>query len=334
MKRIAQHRRCLVASHDAGPRRTGNSAGACRSPFVREHGRMRPGNQNSKRIRGRGRKGPNPLSRTYESNGPDVKIRGTAHHVAEKYQQLARDAAASGDRVMSENYFQHAEHYLRIIAAAQQSMQQPVVLPRGDGHDDEPVQQPERPERQERAERSERGDRQERSERSERRERGGDGPSRPVMPVDAPQPFVEDMPVLKSTAETGGEGGSAKSQDDEDGDDDERGRRRARGTRGRGLRKARQSASPDDKSTDDKTSGEAGASEAETGSDGDKPAKSRARAAKAVNGAEDASADTPAKEAKGSEDKPAPKPRARRTRTAKTAEASETAGETPAPSDA
>ena len=94
---------------------------------------MRPGNQSNKRIRGRGRKGPNPLSRTYESNGPDVKIRGTAHHVAEKYQQLARDASAAGDRVMSENYLQHAEHYLRIIAAAQQSMHQPVVLRRGGG---------------------------------------------------------------------------------------------------------------------------------------------------------------------------------------------------------
>ena len=76
-------------------------------------------------MRGRSRgKGPNPLTRSYESNGPDVKVRGTAQHIAEKYGQLARDAQASGDPVAAENYFQHAEHYLRIIAGAQESMRQ------------------------------------------------------------------------------------------------------------------------------------------------------------------------------------------------------------------
>jgi len=71
-------------------------------------------------MRGRNRRGPNPLTRSYESNGPDVKIRGTAAHIAEKYVQLARDAHASGDPVAAESYLQHAEHYLRLIAAAQQ----------------------------------------------------------------------------------------------------------------------------------------------------------------------------------------------------------------------
>jgi hypothetical protein len=103
---------------------------------------MRPGQQN-KRGRGRGnnnnnnnnngggggnnnfnRKGGNPLTRTYDSSGPDVKIRGTAQHIAEKYAALARDAQSSGDRVMAENYLQHAEHYNRIIAAAQAHMQE------------------------------------------------------------------------------------------------------------------------------------------------------------------------------------------------------------------
>ncbi|WP_037435200.1 DUF4167 domain-containing protein, partial [Sinorhizobium fredii] len=95
---------------------------------------MRPGQQN-KRGRGRNnnngsnnnnnnsRKGSNPLTRTYDSSGPDVKIRGTAQHIAEKYSALARDAQSSGDRVMAENYLQHAEHYNRIIAAAQAQMQ-------------------------------------------------------------------------------------------------------------------------------------------------------------------------------------------------------------------
>jgi hypothetical protein len=76
-------------------------------------------NGQNKRMRGRNRRGHNPLTRVYESNGPDVKIRGTAHHIAEKYLQLARDAQASGDPVAGESYLQHAEHYFRLIAAAQ-----------------------------------------------------------------------------------------------------------------------------------------------------------------------------------------------------------------------
>lgn len=93
---------------------------------------MRPG-QSNKRSRGRGgRKGPSPLSRSYESNGPDVKIRGTAQHIADKYINLARDAQSSGDPVLSEAYFQHAEHFYRIVAAAQQQMNQPVNVKRAD----------------------------------------------------------------------------------------------------------------------------------------------------------------------------------------------------------
>src|SRR3974390_3543672 len=85
-------------------------------------------NGQNKRMRGRNRKGghhhQNPLSRMHESNGPDVKIRGTASHVAEKYLQLARDAQSSGDPIAAENYYQHAEHYFRLIAAAQEQLRQ------------------------------------------------------------------------------------------------------------------------------------------------------------------------------------------------------------------
>lgn len=81
-------------------------------------------NGQNKRMRGRNRKGQNPLTRVYESNGPDVKIRGTASHVAEKYVQLARDAQSSGDPVAAENYYQHAEHYFRLIAAVQEQFRQ------------------------------------------------------------------------------------------------------------------------------------------------------------------------------------------------------------------
>ena len=83
---------------------------------------MRPNNQNNtnrQRSRNGGRKHVNPLSRNFESNGPDVKVRGNAAHVAEKYLQLARDAQSSGDSVMAENYLQHAEHYFRVLRALQ-----------------------------------------------------------------------------------------------------------------------------------------------------------------------------------------------------------------------
>lgn len=111
---------------------------------------MRNGQQhhnNHKRMRGRNRRGGghNPLTRVYESNGPDVKIRGTAHHIAEKYLQLARDAQSGGDPVSAESYLQHAEHYFRLIAAAQQQMAQnnpnyqaqPIQRSDQDGGDDE-----------------------------------------------------------------------------------------------------------------------------------------------------------------------------------------------------
>ena len=104
---------------------------------------MRQGqsHQNKNRSRGRGgrNKGGNQSNRSLESNGPDVRIRGTAAHIAEKYTSLARDAqtASSADLVAAENYLQHAEHYNRLIAAAQaaQAAQAPV---RDNNRNDDP----------------------------------------------------------------------------------------------------------------------------------------------------------------------------------------------------
>ncbi len=96
---------------------------------------------NIKRMRGRNNRGGGgsggggpprhqsgnvPLNRNhvFDSNGPDLRIRGTAQQLFEKYLQLGRDATSSGDRVMAEGYFQHAEHYFRIINAMNQAAQQ------------------------------------------------------------------------------------------------------------------------------------------------------------------------------------------------------------------
>ena len=57
----------------------------------------------------------NPRVQTFDSNGPEVRIRGTAYQINEKYVTLARDAASAGDRVLAESYLQHAEHYQRFI---------------------------------------------------------------------------------------------------------------------------------------------------------------------------------------------------------------------------
>jgi hypothetical protein len=70
--------------------------------------------------------GHQPLNRNhvFDSNGPDVRLRGTAQQLFEKYLQLGRDATGAGDRVMAESYFQHAEHYFRILNAMSQAQQQ------------------------------------------------------------------------------------------------------------------------------------------------------------------------------------------------------------------
>jgi Domain of unknown function (DUF4167) len=99
---------------------------------------------------GGGGGGFNP-NRTFDSSGPEVKIRGSAAHVYEKYLQLARDANSSGDRVTAENYLQHAEHYFRIMAAqqaqaaqyaAQQAAQNPNRQPDGMQQQPQMGQQP------------------------------------------------------------------------------------------------------------------------------------------------------------------------------------------------
>ena len=89
---------------------------------------MKPGNNAKLRMRGRmnnGGKRHMPMrNQTYDSNGPDVRVRGNAHQVLEKYLALARDASSQGDRIAAENYYQHAEHYFRMINSQNQNQNQ------------------------------------------------------------------------------------------------------------------------------------------------------------------------------------------------------------------
>jgi hypothetical protein len=143
--------------------------------------RGRGGNNNNQN---QNRKGPNPLTRNYESNGPDVKIRGSAQQIAEKYTTLARDAQSSGDRVMAENYLQHAEHYNRIIMAALAQMPQQQMRDQrddddGDDDGDESLAPAQAEQPQQQSRQHHRGE-----ERSGERNDGT-----------GPQPVIEGMPA-------------------------------------------------------------------------------------------------------------------------------------------
>ena len=85
-----------------------------RSPKSRSRGKQ---NRNNNRSVG------NVLNRVFDSSGPEGKVRGTPQQIIDKYNQLARDAQLSNDRVATENFQQHAEHYLRLLASAQKEQE-------------------------------------------------------------------------------------------------------------------------------------------------------------------------------------------------------------------
>ena len=68
-------------------------------------------------------------SQTLDSNGPNIKIRGSSHQIFERYLALAREASTSGDRVAAENLYQHAEHYFRVMNAASEGHQNHATHP-------------------------------------------------------------------------------------------------------------------------------------------------------------------------------------------------------------
>lgn len=118
---------------------------------------MRQGSNNGRRPRGRtnrkqhgGGGGGQSRTHTFDSNGPDGRVRGNARQVYEKYLSLARDATSAGDRVAAEAYFQHAEHYFRILSDStdpnsggrrpEERQPQPYGKDDGDyGDDDQPI---------------------------------------------------------------------------------------------------------------------------------------------------------------------------------------------------
>jgi hypothetical protein len=131
------------------------------------------------------RSGANIMNRVFDSSGPEGKVRGTPQQIIEKYQQLTRDAQLSGDRVAAENFQQHAEHYMRLLAEAQREIEARR-------------EQQDRENREKQAQRDQ--ERGERSDRAEpRRDRGDDEPIKVPSALDvadfsdAPQPDLAPL---------------------------------------------------------------------------------------------------------------------------------------------
>jgi hypothetical protein len=84
---------------------------------------MRSSKNRSRSKGNRNRSVGNIVNRVFDSSGPEGKVRGTPQQIIDKYNQLARDAQLSNDRVAAENFQQHAEHYLRMLAEAQREQE-------------------------------------------------------------------------------------------------------------------------------------------------------------------------------------------------------------------
>ncbi|MGZ2258134.1 DUF4167 domain-containing protein [Roseobacter sp. A03A-229] len=134
------------------------------------------------RNRSQGNQGGNVVNRVFDSSGPEGKVRGTPQQIIEKYNQLARDAQLSNDRVAAENFQQHAEHYTRLLSEAQREIEA-------------------RREEQERQNRERQAERD--RERAERQER--EASQAPVDQGSQPQPDVaasDDESTLVETPES------------------------------------------------------------------------------------------------------------------------------------
>jgi hypothetical protein len=97
--------------------------------FMRTGQTKRPYGRNNGNNPSRNRQQIPQRSQTLDSNGPTVKIRGAPHQIVERYIALAREASTGGDRVAAENLYQHAEHYFRVMNAANEGHQHRATRP-------------------------------------------------------------------------------------------------------------------------------------------------------------------------------------------------------------
>lgn len=176
---------------------------------------------------GSGGNNPRPMGMAaggQNANRLEVRVRGNAHQLLEKYKVLARDAHQAGDRVAAEYYLQHADHYFRVLNDSR-IRQEEMRARRGvfdqfeddaggndadgddrdDGDEGETQERPrDRQDRQERSERPERNDRQDPRDRQERRPRYEDRAERPAR-VERPERTDRPEPVERQAADADGE---------------------------------------------------------------------------------------------------------------------------------
>ena len=126
--------------------------------------------------------GGNVINRVFDSSGPEGKVRGTPQQIIDKYNQLARDAQLANDRVATENFQQHAEHYLRLLSEAQREV-------------DARREEQERQNRERQAERD--------RERAARQEQEASAQPMVDDPASAPQPDLAGMPQPEVEGDTG-----------------------------------------------------------------------------------------------------------------------------------
>ncbi|MDG1183324.1 MAG: DUF4167 domain-containing protein [Tateyamaria sp.] len=133
--------------------------------------------------------GGNVINRVFDSSGPEGKVRGTPQQIIDKYNQLARDAQLSGDRVATENFQQHAEHYMRLLSEAQREM-------------DAKREEQERQNRERQAD-QERQNRERQAERDRERSRQEQQPQDALQPTVQPDPANEQPEIVDASGDSG-----------------------------------------------------------------------------------------------------------------------------------
>lgn len=153
---------------------------------------MRSSKSRSRSRSNRNKPSGNIINRVFDSSGPEGKVRGTPQQIIDKYNQLARDAQLAGDRVATENFQQHAEHYTRLLGEAQKEQ-------------DAKREEQERQNRERQAQRD-----RERAERQERESADNAQPdpapqaeASPADPAETPQPDVIDLGEESSDGDSG-----------------------------------------------------------------------------------------------------------------------------------
>jgi hypothetical protein len=143
---------------------------------------MRSSKSRSRNKSNRNRSIGNIVNRVFDSSGPEGKVRGTPQQIIDKYNQLARDAQLAGDRVATENFQQHAEHYLRMLGTAQKEQ------------DKQREQQDKQREQQDAENRKRQSERDRDRARQEQQDNGGSGDGDQTDPGSSDQPDVIDVP--------------------------------------------------------------------------------------------------------------------------------------------